>query len=251
MIPIENLLQGAGDHRHATGRPWVTLSYAQSLDGSLTARRGSPFSLSGGESLTLTHRLRAAHDAVLVGIGTVLADDPKLTVRLVEGSQPLPVILDSHLRCPPQANLLKGSRRPCIAALEDAPGTRKASLEAAGAQVLRFSPDEAGRIRLPALLECLAGLGINSLMVEGGGEVISAFLSQRLVDQVVLTIAPLFLGGYRSVGQDVSVPPVEQGHGAAPVYPRLRDAGSENLGDDLIVWGRLNSNSLYDLPGFD
>jgi 3,4-dihydroxy 2-butanone 4-phosphate synthase/GTP cyclohydrolase II len=239
MIPIENLLRGAGDHRHATGQPWVTLSYAQSLDGSLTARQGSPFSLSGGESLTLTHRLRAAHDVVLVGIGTVLADDPRLTVRLVEGSQPLPVILDSHLRCPPQANLLKGPRHPWIAALEDAPGTRKAGLEAAGAHVLSLPPDDAGRIRLPALLERLAGLGINSLMVEGGGEVITAFFSQRLVNQVVLTIAPLFLGGYPAVGQDVSVSPVGHEQGAAPIYPRLTDAGYENLGGDLIVWGRL------------
>jgi 3,4-dihydroxy 2-butanone 4-phosphate synthase/GTP cyclohydrolase II len=217
----------------------VTLSYAQSLDGSLTSQRGSPFSLSGGESLTLTHRLRAAHDAVLVGIGTVLADNPRLTVRLVEGNQPLPVILDSRLRCPLDANLLKGPRRPWIATLEDASGTRKADLEAAGAQVLHLPPDDSGHVRLPALLECLAGLGINSLMVEGGGEVISAFLSQRLVDQVVLTIAPLFLGGYRAVGQDVSVPTVEPGHDAASNYPRLRDAGCENLGGDLIVWGRL------------
>ena len=113
------------------------------------------------------------------------------------------------------------------------------SHSAAGAQVLHLPADDAGRVRIPALLECLAGLGINSLMVEGGGEVISAFLSQRLVNQVVLTIAPLFLGGYRAVGQDISLPPEENAPGTAHLYPRLRDVGYENLGGDLIVWGRL------------
>jgi 3,4-dihydroxy 2-butanone 4-phosphate synthase/GTP cyclohydrolase II len=239
MIPIDDLLSGAEAHRLATGKPWVTLSYAQSLDGSISDRQGSSFILSGPASLQLTHRLRAAHDAVLVGIGTVLADNPRLTVRLVEGSQPQPVVLDSHLRLPPEANLLSGPRRPWIAAGERASGTRQADLEAAGARVLRFLPDDRGRIPLPALLECLAGLGVNSVMVEGGGEVISAFLSKRLVDLVVLTIAPMFLGGYHAPGQGVEWMPAESSHGFSPHVPRLEGVEVENLGGDLIVWGRL------------
>src|SRR5512133_2370683 len=102
MSPLEELLSDAGRE----GRPLVTLSYAQSLDGSLAAQRGTPLALSGPQSMELTHRLRAAQDAILVGIGTVLSDNPRLTVRLVEGSQPQPVILDSHLRFPLNANLL-------------------------------------------------------------------------------------------------------------------------------------------------
>ena len=92
MVPIERLLARAEEHRRKIGRPLVTLAYAQSLDGSLSAGRGHPLNLSGSEAQEITHRLRAAHDAILVGIGTVLADDPRLTVRLVKGPQPQPVV---------------------------------------------------------------------------------------------------------------------------------------------------------------
>src|SRR5262249_24805677 len=85
---IAALVQKAAEHHRYTGRPLVTLSYAQSVDGSIAARPGQPLALSGAQSMTLTHQLRAAHDAILVGIGTVLADNPRLTVRLVEGKNP-------------------------------------------------------------------------------------------------------------------------------------------------------------------
>ncbi|HEX9595492.1 MAG TPA: RibD family protein, partial [Anaerolineales bacterium] len=89
-------LNQAGD----LDRPTVTLSYAQSLDGSIALHRGEPLTLSGPESMAMTHRLRAAHDAILVGIGTVISDDPQLNVRLVEGRNPQVVVLDSRLRLP-------------------------------------------------------------------------------------------------------------------------------------------------------
>ena len=117
MVPIDQLLARATTHRLQTGRPLVSLSYAQSLDGSLAARRGSPLLLSGKASMQLTHRLRASHDAILVGIGTILADDPQLTVRLVQGPQPQPVILDSHLRLPPNARVFQGPKLPWIGKL--------------------------------------------------------------------------------------------------------------------------------------
>ena len=234
MIPIDGLLAGAEAHRRETGRPRVTLSYAQSLDGSLSDRRGRPFGLSGPASLQLTHRLRAAHDAILVGIGTILADNPRLTARLVEGGQPQPVVLDSQLRFPMEAVLLNGPRRPWISASDRASHQRQADLEAAGALVLRFPQDDQGRIPLPALLERLAGLGINSLMVEGGGEVISAFLSQQLIDLAVLTITPVFIGGYHLLG-----PWANSLHSPTPHYPRIKDPAYQNLGEDLIVWGKF------------
>jgi 3,4-dihydroxy 2-butanone 4-phosphate synthase/GTP cyclohydrolase II len=229
MIPIEALVAGAGAYRRAARRPLVTLSYAQSLDGSLAACRGQPLALSGPESLELTHRLRAAHDAILVGIGTVLADNPRLTVRLASGPQPQPVVLDSDLRTPPGAALLGGPRPPWIAATEAAPPDRASGLERAGARLLRFPPGPDGRIPLPALLERLAELGVNSLMVEGGAEVITAFLANRLADQVVLTVAPLFVGGLRAVG----------GSAPLPDFSRLRQVQAEQYGEDLIVWGRF------------
>ena len=109
MIPIldqvSECLRSAPAHRRRTGRPFVTLSYAQSLDGSIADRPGRPLALSGPQAMALTHGLRAAHEAILVGIGTVLADNPRLNVRLVDGPDPQPMVVDSRLRFPPYANL--------------------------------------------------------------------------------------------------------------------------------------------------
>ena len=202
-------------------RPFVTLSYAQSLDGSLAAVPGQPLALSGPESMTYTHQLRAAHDAILVGIGTVLADDPRLTVRLAPGPQPQPVVLDSRLRFPLDASLLRHPRPPWIAATGRADPARQAALEAAGAQVVRLPTDDAGRVHLPALLDTLRDAGIKTLMVEGGSAVITSFLSARLADRLALTLAPRMLGGLRAV--------------AAPCDLRLQNVTYRTLGIDLIV----------------
>jgi len=226
---MQAALEGAEAHCRRTGRPLVTLSYAQSLDGCLAARRGEPFALSGPESLALTHQLRAAHAGILVGIGTVLADDPRLDVRLAPGVDPQPVVLDSRLRFPPGARLLTATeRRPWIATTES--GERAAALEAAGARVLVFPPDEAGRVPLRGLLERLAALGLHSLMVEGGAQVLTSFLGQGLADLALVTVAPLWLGGLRSV----EAPP-------APGGLRLEDPGCAQLGADIIVWGRISN----------
>jgi GTP cyclohydrolase II len=238
MVPLERLLAGAQEHRSRTGRPLVTLSYAQSLDGCIAARSGEKLALSGPESLQLTHRFRAMHDAILVGIGTLLADDPRLTVRLAPGQDPQPIVLDSHLRIPLEAGLLQNPRRPWLACLEDSDTGKAAVLEELGGKILHISADSGGRVSMPALLECLADLGINSLMVEGGARVISGFLQQNLVDRIVLTIAPLFLGGLRAVGQDVFT----TRPGAASPFPRLQESGAERLGNDLVVWGSLNKS---------
>ncbi len=241
MVPIEAWLGEAAAHRRRYGRPLVTLSYAQSLDGCLTIQRGFPQALSGPASLVLTHELRAAHDAILVGIGTVLADNPRLTVRLVEGQDPQPVVLDTCLRFPLHANLLHHPRLPWIVAGEGADPAKVTALQKAGARLLRLPTQTAGEIDLDLLLGRLAGLGIDSLMVEGGARVITAFLRQGLVDQVMLTIAPVFLGGLHAVEE-----PVGQGGGRGEptpatnlAFPRLEQAGCERRGADLVVWGRL------------
>src|SRR5512143_3069618 len=117
-------------------RPRVTLTYAQSLDGSIAARSGMPLPLSGTESMQYTHQLRAAHEAILVGIGTVLSDDPRLNVRLTAGASPRPIILDSELRCPIDARCLEASRRPIVVANDGADDVRWRALEAQGVRVL-------------------------------------------------------------------------------------------------------------------
>jgi 3,4-dihydroxy 2-butanone 4-phosphate synthase/GTP cyclohydrolase II len=239
MVPIDRLLSGAAAHRLETGRPLVTLSYAQSLDGSLAARRGTPLRLSGEASMQLTHRLRAAHDAILVGIGTILADDPQLTVRLVDGAQPQPVILDSHLRLTPHARVFQGTKSPWIAALpvagsEYQAAFNQAAIISAGARLLPCPPDADGHVSLPDLLSHLASLGISSLMVEGGAAVITAFLTARLADLLVLTVAPILVGGLHapeSLVADLS--------GSHTYWPKLTNLGAEFLGEDLILWGYL------------
>jgi GTP cyclohydrolase II len=228
MVPYSDWLAQAAAHRAKFGRPMVTLSYAQSLDGSLAARRGQSLALSGPAATALTHSLRAAHAAILVGIGTVLADDPRLTVRYADGPSPQPVVLDSTLRTPLQARLLRHPRGVWIACTRGDPGKRLA-LQSAGARLLDLPPDPAGGVSLPALLACLAADGIDSLMVEGGAQVIQACLSQGLADTLVLTIAPLFVGGLHAV----------EGLLPGPGFPRLEGAGYERLGEDLIVWGRI------------
>lgn len=211
-------------------RPFVTLSYAQSLDGSIAAHPGRPLTLSGADAMTLTHRLRAVHRGILVGIGTVLADDPRLTVRRVDaGRDPEPVVLDSALRTPPRARLLRGRRRAWIAAGPEADAERERRLTAAGARVLRLPTDGGGRIRLDALLHALRERGMGSLMVEGGGQVITSFLAARLVDHLVITLAPTLVGGVRAVGS-LTV--------AAGDFPRLEGLRHRRVGEDLVLSGR-------------
>jgi GTP cyclohydrolase II len=162
---VVEVLRSAPAHRRRTGRPFVTLSYAQSLDGSIADRPGHPLALSGSQSMALTHGLRAAHEAILVGIGTVLADNPRLNVRLVAGSDPQPIVVDSRLRFPHYANILKNRRSPWIATHEGAVDPeRQEALEAAGARILRL-PGINGWVDLTALLQDLGAMEINSLMV--------------------------------------------------------------------------------------
>jgi 3,4-dihydroxy 2-butanone 4-phosphate synthase/GTP cyclohydrolase II len=227
-------LAGAAAHRRLTGRPFVTLSYAQSLDGSIGTRAGGRLLLSGPAALELTHALRAAHDGLLIGIGTLLADDPRLTVRLVAGPDPRPIVVDSHLRFPPAARLLRDHpRSPWIATLTGADPARAATLEAAGACLLRLPADGAGRVDLPVLLCRLGDQGIDRLMVEGGTRIITSLLAARLVDYLVLTLAPLLVGGRRAMGD----PPALMDTGA---WPRLPRPVYRPLGGDLIVHGALS-----------
>ena len=215
------------------GEPFVTLTYAQSLDGSISAHRGSALALSSPHSLAMTHALRAAHDALVVGIETVLGDDPSLTVRLVEGDDPVPVVLDSHLRTPHSARLLRDRLvRPLIATTAGANAARQRALEEAGARVERFPADGEGRVDLAAVLAHLAGAGVRSVMVEGGARVITSFLSRRLVDRVVLTIAPLFVGGLNAVESLMRLNDFG--------FPALRDVRSRMVGPDFVVVGDMS-----------
>ncbi len=227
---IQTLLQRVASHCQQKNRPFVTLSYAQSVDGCIAVRPGQPLALSGRQSLVLTHKLRATHEAILVGIGTVLADNPRLTVRLVPGRNPQPIVADSHLRFPLNAKLLQNpSLPPWIATSEQADEKRQKVLEAAGARVLRLPTNARGQVDLRALLQRLGQTGIASLMVEGGARIITSFLSERLVDHMVLTVSPLLVGGMHAVRRLGQSGPVR--------LPRLHNLRYQRLEEDLILWG--------------
>lgn len=210
-------------------RPSITLSYAQSLDGSITTRRGRQTAISGPESLQMTHQLRAAHDAILVGINTVLADDPRLTARLTRRRQPRPVVVDSRLRTPLAARLFKHPRPPLIATTLAADPQRQAALEATGVTVLRLPATADGRVSLPDLVQVLPEYGIRTLMVEGGAAVIGSFLAARLADQLVITLAPALIGGLKAV--DTLLP--------GPPFPRLIHTQVSQWGEDIVLRGQI------------
>jgi 3,4-dihydroxy 2-butanone 4-phosphate synthase/GTP cyclohydrolase II len=211
--------------------PFVTLSYAQSLDGSIAALRGYPLELSGFLSASLAHSLRAVHDGILVGIGTVLSDDPRLTVRMARGPDPQPVVLDSRLRFPLNARMLHNgcSRRPWIVTTEKVELGREGALMKEGARVVRVAADRRGWADLRSTLAKLKESGITRLLVEGGARVITNFLRDRLVDQIVITIAPLMVGGLRALD---TLPEPD-----GITYPRLLNICYEMAGQDLVLRG--------------
>ena len=185
-------------------RPTVTVSYAQTLDGRLATASGSSRWISAPESLRFAHQLRAEHDAVAVGAGTACKDDPRLTVRLVPGEDPLRVVVDSTLRTPLSSALLAdGAAEGTILAVTDrASEGRCEEALSLGATVLKVPADAGGRVDLRALLsELYSSLGVRSVMVEGGAALITSFLHDRLVDRLAVCIAPKILGrGIEAVG---------------------------------------------------
>jgi GTP cyclohydrolase II len=183
-------------------RPAVTVHYAQTIDGRIAARNGDAHWVSGESSLRLAHELRASHDAVMVGIGTVLADDPRLTVRLVDGHSPIRVIVDSTLRVPLTSNVFADrTARTIVATTTTAPQARARAIKAAGGEVLRAHADENGAVDLTDLLRRLRGIGIGSLLIEGGRGIITSALRGHLVDRLTVCIAPKVIGeGVAAVG---------------------------------------------------
>jgi 3,4-dihydroxy 2-butanone 4-phosphate synthase/GTP cyclohydrolase II len=212
-------------------RPAVTVHYAQSIDGRIAARTGDARWVSGESSLKLAHELRASHDAVMVGIGTVLADDPRLTVRLVEGQSPIRVIVDSTLRVPISANVLADrTSRTIVATTPAAPQARARAIHDAGGEVLRAHADENGAVDLPDLLRRLRGMGIGSLLIEGGHGIITSALRAHAVDRLTVCIAPKVIGeGIDAVG-DLHIDYLRE----ALTFARARFV---TCGEDLIFCG--------------
>jgi 3,4-dihydroxy 2-butanone 4-phosphate synthase/GTP cyclohydrolase II len=227
--PIEATRAAHLQNKPPAGRPFVCLSYAQSLDGSIAAKPGTPTPISSSHSLRMTHQLRAVHDVLLIGVGTAIADDPRLTVRGVDGNDPAAVVLDSNLRLPTDSRLLAASRRSHVFCAQSARHQRSSQLISAGASIHAVARDDTGLLDLHAVLSELRSAGYRTVMVEGGALVIGHFLRKRFVDWIVLTIAPLLLGGLRIPFSD---PPIVDWK---PV--RVAVKGTRLYGDDTVLWG--------------
>jgi diaminohydroxyphosphoribosylaminopyrimidine deaminase / 5-amino-6-(5-phosphoribosylamino)uracil reductase len=214
-------------------RPHVILKLAVSSDDKIAAAGGKPVAITGEAARTRVHLLRAQSDAILVGIGTVLADDPLLTCRLpgMEARSPVRVVLDRSLRIPGNSRLVHSARATPLwvmtSELAEAPAVMK--LGAAGAQVIRVAPTAAAGLDLPAVLHALSERGITRLMVEGGSRVASSFVAAGLVDEIWL------LRGKEAIGAGGVAALDALPLGAITQSPGFKVRASETLGKDMLT----------------
>jgi diaminohydroxyphosphoribosylaminopyrimidine deaminase/5-amino-6-(5-phosphoribosylamino)uracil reductase len=219
--------------RLRNGRPFVTLKLATSLDGRIATGRGESQWITGPPARERAHALRAAHDAIMVGTGTVLADDPQLTCRLpgLAHRSPVRVVFDRHLRIPPTTRLISDARivPTWVLALPSADPARRQAFLRTGAKVIDIDPGSDGNGSLVAALAALGARGITRLLVEGGGQLAAAFARAGLIDRLVWVHAPMLIGGdgipaIAEFGLDML--------SEAPSFERL---STETVGDDVLT----------------
>jgi len=220
-----------------TGLPFVTLKFAETLDGRIATVTGDSQWISSESARKLAHRLRSMNDAILVGLGTILADNPQLTVRLVRGRNPIRIIPDSTLRIPLDARVLKDQDvAPTIIVTTARADEKKLSaLETMGIEVIRVYEDERGEVDLEDLLRRLAEKGISSVLVEGGAGIITSLLYRRLVDKIMVVVAPKIMGrGIEAVG-DLRVRGISETLNLS--FLRVRRAGG-----DFVIEARVENS---------
>lgn len=217
-------------------RPFITLTFAQSLDG-MISKQGQQILISGKESMAMTHRLRTLHDGIMVGIGTALIDDPQLNARYLSPTiknvnQPQPIIMDPYLKLSPNCRLIKnyqaktGKQVWLIASTKgcDQNKEKKLQLESLGLKILIVDTDQ-DRLPLQKVFETLKQQGINSVMIEGGSRIIQSCLVSNSFDQLIITIAPIFIGSegvpaMTAIQQDIT---------------RLAKVQYQTLGNDIVM----------------
>lgn len=224
-----------------SGKCFVTVTYAQSLDGCLTAVPGQQTQISGPLSSRFTHMLRATYQAIMVGISTVISDNPRLTTRLTSDSQenfssPIPVVIDSKLRIPLYCRLLDkdAPHSPIIFCGVDASKERKEQLIKMGATVIpiNYCKNAEGRLLMEEIFEKLYSNGIKSVMVEGGATIIESVLNTDLVDSVIVTISSHYFGATSHVVQ------------RTPRISSLHNVMYRRLGDDIVLFGIPSQKSI-------
>ncbi len=221
-----------------SGIPYVTVKYAQTLDGRIATKTGNSQWISSEALRTYVHRLRAVNDCIMVGVGTVIADDPQLTVRFVKGRNPLRIIVDSKLRIPLRSSVLKddNSHLTTIATTSKASARKVTAVKNLGAEVLVVKKDKNGGVNLRDLLRELGKKGIASVMVEGGSDIITSLLKVNLVDKMIILTAPKIMGkGLEAIG-DLGVCKVKD----AIKFSSFR---TMRRGDDLVFVGTILKNA--------
>jgi diaminohydroxyphosphoribosylaminopyrimidine deaminase/5-amino-6-(5-phosphoribosylamino)uracil reductase len=186
-----------------TRLPFITLKFAQTLDGRIAGSTGHSRWISSAFSLRFAHKLRSIHDGILVGAGTVLQDDPDLTVRLVRGRNPVRIVVDSRLRIPLKARILENQdkAKTIIATTCQASPEKRARLEEMGIEILPVGKDNDQQVNLKKLFTALGKRDISSILVEGGAGIITSTLKEKLADRVIIIIAPKIMGkGIEAVG---------------------------------------------------
>ena len=222
-------------HQRRTGLPFVIVKYAASLDGRIAASSGDSRWVSGPETLAWAHEQRQGLDAIVVGSGTVVVDDPELTARpggSTEGAhQPLRVVADSRGRTPEQARVLAGDSPTLIATTAASPADWRERMAARGAEVLVL-PEAEGHVDLEALIRALGERGALTVLFEGGGVLLGSLFDARLVDRVQAVIAPLVIGAD-------AAPAAVAGRGVERMAqaPRLREVSVTRLGEDTLISG--------------
>ncbi|MBI5073215.1 bifunctional diaminohydroxyphosphoribosylaminopyrimidine deaminase/5-amino-6-(5-phosphoribosylamino)uracil reductase RibD [Candidatus Woesearchaeota archaeon] len=220
-------------HLMNTKRPFVTLKSAFTLDGKISSAKGRQATISSEDSRMLVQHLRKDHDAVLVGIGTILADDPQLNCRIPCGKQPASLIIDSRLRIPLHANVFK-NKSVIIATTSRCDKKKKELLEKKGVRVVVNSGSS---VDIPLLLRKLPDLGIMSVLVEGGSEVNASFLAANVVDHLCFFIAPTIFGtgvpvfDFQAIGKQI--PPVS-----------LKNVSYRQIGVDILVEADLFQKNI-------
>ncbi len=214
--------------------PKVTLKAAVTLDGRIAGRAGDSKWITGVAARKHAHRLRARHDAVMVGVGTVRADDPELTVRMVKGRDPIRVVLDSDLRLPAKAKLLRHRSKAPTWIVHALDAKRPGWRVRAGVELIGVKRGRDGHLSLRAVLQALAARGVKTVLVEGGAQLHGALLDAGLATRAAVFVAPVILGDARAI-------PLAAGKGVATIAAgyRMRTPKITRLGPDILFEGLL------------
>ncbi len=218
-----------------TGRPFIHLKIAQSLDGRIATHQGQSKWITNKNALKKVHQLRSEYDSVLVGIKTVIKDDPSLTVRHISGQNPYRIILDNNLIIPDSASVISDGEhdRTIIFTTVDQNHPRVKQLQRKGIRLFQVEKDESEYVNLEEVISHLADLKITSVLVEGGGEVFTSFIKTRLFDKITFFIAPMMIGtGIQSIG-DLNIHSLEEA-------TRLQRVRIEIIDNQAIVAGYRN-----------